>query len=72
MDDDFPSKNRKRAKRRKRNFVAKELRENKEFAPKVIPNKKKRHKIRVKDILDEVAEDSEGGWPQDQDQVGQV
>ena len=40
----------KRAKRRKRNMVAKELRTNPVFAPKVINKKPKRVKLRPEDI----------------------
>ncbi len=44
------TKNRKRAVRRKRNLIAKELRTNKLYAPKVVEPKRKRYKINVRDI----------------------
>lgn len=48
--DDLPTKNKRRATRRKRNFVAKELRENKAFRPKVIEKKRTRKNIRVQEV----------------------
>lgn len=50
-------KNKKRAARRKRNFVAKSLIEDKQFRPKIIGPKKKRHKINVKEVMNEIAEE---------------
>lgn len=63
------TKNKKRAARRKRNFIAKSLIEDKQFRPKVIGPKKKRHKLNVKDVLDELIEESESGTEQVQDRV---
>ena len=51
------TKNKKRAQRRKRNFHAKALREDRQFRPKVVEPKKKRHKLNVKDVLEELAEE---------------
>lgn len=48
--DDTPVKNKRRATRRKRNFVAKELRENKAFRPKVVEKKRTRKQIRVQEV----------------------
>lgn len=61
-------KDKRRAQRRKRNLIARELKMNKALLPKVVePKKKKRKKLRVKEIeeyLAEAAEDTED-WPPD-------
>jgi hypothetical protein len=48
--DEAPTKNRKRAMRRKRNFIAKDLILNKQFRPKRVEPKKKRQRITVKQV----------------------
>lgn len=47
-----PEERERRLKRRKRNLIAKELRENKYYSPKVLKDKTKDKKFRLKDILD--------------------
>lgn len=60
----------KRAKRRKRNLVAKELRTNKTFVPKVIENKKpKRIRLRPEDISDDEVYSNWSQSLQDQDET---
>lgn len=54
-DNDFPSKKKdKRSKRRRRNYQAKKFLEDSYgggvFAPKFIPKKKKRERLRPKDL----------------------
>ena len=46
--------------RRKRNFIAKELKENKLYAPKVVEKKRTRKNIRVQEI-DRLMEDYDNG-----------
>lgn len=58
---DFESKNRKRASRRKRNFHAKALIEDKQFRPQRVEPKKKRQKLRVLDVYDE---EEHQNWPE--------
>lgn len=48
MDD--LTKNKRRGTRRKRNLIAKELRENKLFKPKVVEKKRTRKRIRVLEV----------------------
>lgn len=43
-------KDKRRAMRRKRNFVAKQLREDKQFRPKVVEKKRTRKSLRVQDV----------------------
>lgn len=50
-------KNKKRAQRRKRNLLAKELRENKLYRPKVVELKRKRKKVSVRQIEQLIEED---------------
>lgn len=49
---DVPQKNKKRAKRRKRNLVAKELRTNKAYVPKVVGlvKHKRPKKVTIKEV----------------------
>ena len=51
------TKNRKRAVRRKRNLIAKELRTNKLYAPKVVEPRRKRYKLSVREVYNE-----DEGW----------
>ena len=51
------SKDRRRAVRRKRNLIAKDLRMNKLYSPKTIEPKRVRHKISVREIDDYLEED---------------
>jgi hypothetical protein len=46
-------KNRKRAVRRKRNLIAKDLRMNKLYAPKVVELKRVRKRLSVREVYDE-------------------
>lgn len=48
--DDLPTKSKRRAVRRKRNLIAKEVRQNKIYRPKVVDVKRVRNKLRVRDI----------------------
>lgn len=61
---DTPQKNKRRAMRRKRNLVAKQLILDKQFRPKRVEPKRKRQKLRIKDVE---TEDLEGGTLEDQD-----
>jgi len=51
--DDLPTKSKKRAMRRKRNLIAKELRTNKLYSPKTIELKRVRKKLSVREIYDD-------------------
>lgn len=55
--DDFPQKTKKRAMRRKRNHIAKELKTNKLYAPKRIEPKRKRKRVTVKEVEDFLAQE---------------
>lgn len=48
--DDLPTKNKRRAMRRKRNFIAKELRQDKQYRPRVVEKKRTRKNIRVQEV----------------------
>lgn len=52
-----PTKDKRRAMRRKRNFVAKELILNKQFRPKRVEPKKKRQKLSKKAVVDYMIEE---------------
>mgnify|MGYP001578541986 FL=1 len=49
-DVDELTKNKRRALRRKRNFVAKTLLEDRQFRPKIVQKKRTRRKLRVLEI----------------------
>lgn len=53
------AKNKKRAQRRKRNLHAKALKEDKQFRPKRIENKKDRHKDDWKRLIQYMEDQSE-------------
>lgn len=53
--DDLPAKNKRRAMRRKRNLIAREVKMNKAYHPKVISPKRRRQKVTIKQVEDFLA-----------------